>query len=568
MIEKPAPSIFYVLFLLTLILLMSRLRDAQALQTEFARAQQEVRADYLAGKNSRFLPQVRGILATGSGADYHYKSEPQFLYMIERAREFDRNNLIVAQGINRLVANIMQDGFSLDVQTGDTELDKDLGASFWEWGSDRDQSDDEQEKDFGTLAELALRHTIVDGDCLGLPTEDDTLQMVEGHRLRRPSSTRNPLCSHGILFDERKRRKEYWVTKQDINPLATLRTQNDVERYPARDKQGNRQVLHIYDPRRFSQSRGVTAFATLVYALGLHDDIQFATLVKQQVAAVYAIIHEIPDNGDGTSKIPALNNDPKSAAGTRYTEDQEDGTSRTVEGQSPGMRVRGRPGEKITGFAPNIPSPQFFEHAHMVLQFVAVNLDLPLQVFLLDPTKTNFSGWRGSIDQARIRFRRIQRWLIGQFHTPVYKWRVRRRLHGDAVMRRLYEKKSGKYEKAIFGHKWNPPTWKYIEPLKDAQADELRKNANLAPARTIASEKGEDHDDLVKECVDDRFQLFDYAMAKAKELNNKHGFTGDREKQGATWRDMANTAPPTGVKVLDPNTLVKAEQQGDSGANN
>ena len=551
------------LLLALLLTIMPRFRDAQALQKEFASAQQEVRADYLAGKNSRFLPAVRGILASGSGADYHYRSEPQFLYMIERAREFDRNNLVVAQGINRLVANIMQDGFSLDVQTGDANIDEQLGARFWDWGCDPDQCDDEQERDFETLADLALRHTIVDGDCLGLPTEDDTLQMVEAHRMRRPTGTTLKNNVHGILFDERKRRKEYWITKQDLSPFQVLSRVGDVEKYAARDKDGYRQVLHVYDPKRFSQSRGVTAFATLVYALGLHDDIQFATLVKQQVAACFAILREIPDNGDGNTKIPNLATDAAAETGKRYTEDLEDGTTRTVGGISPGMTVRSRPGEKLQGFAPNIPSPEFFTHAHMVLQFVAINLDLPLQVFLLDPTETNFSGWRGAIDQARIRFRKIQKWLIGKFHTPVYQWRVRRAIRGDAVLRKLYEKKSGKYEKALFGHKWNPPTWKYIEPLKDAQADDLREEKNLASGRQLAAEKGQDFDDLYKECFDDRFNKFKYAAELAEKLNALPGF----KETKVTWRDIASQAPPTGVKVIDPNTLVKA-QQGDSGANN
>lgn len=560
MTDSPAPTLIFVFLLLALLLIMADFRDALTLQKEFTRARQEAQNDYLAGKNSRFLPQVRGISSSGSGADYHYRSEPSFLYMIERAREFDRNNLVVGQGINRLVGNVMQDGFSLDVQTGDPEIDEQLGGAFWDWACDPDQCDDEQEKDFETMSQLALRHTIVDGDCLALPTNEDSLCMVEGHRLRRPTGSRNQNCVHGIVFDERKRRKEYWVTKQDIGPLQTLQRVNEVERYAARDKQGNRQVLHIYDPKRFSQSRGVTAFATLVWALGLHDDIQFATLVKQQVAACFAVLKEVPLDFEGGS----LATDTKAATGPRTVEDLEDGTTRTVEGIAPGMTIRGRPGEKITGFAPNIPSPEFFTHAHMVLQFVAINLDLPLQVFLLDPTKTNFSGWRGAIDQARIRFRAIQKWLIGKFHSPVYTWRVRRLLHGDAVLRKLYEMKSGKYEKAIFGHKWNPPTWKYIEPLKDAQADELRKDANLAPARRLASEKGDDYDDLVKECVDDRAQLFTYAAKQAAALNKMPEFAETK----VTWRDLAHQAPPSGVKVLDPNAELKAQQQGDLGANN
>lgn len=540
---------------------MKTARDALELSKAFRQANEEVRADYVAGKNSRFLPAVRGVLSYGSGADYHYRTPNVFYYMIERARDFDRNNLVVAQGINRLVANIMQDGFSLDIQTTDTGLDEALGQYFWDWAESPDLCHDEQELDFTTLAELALRSAIVDGDCLALPTQDGTLQMVEAHRLRTPASSSRINATHGILFDERKRRKEYWITRQDLSPLAQLRTFAEVEKYKARDKDGNRQVFHVYDPKRFSQSRGVTAFATLVYALSLHDDIQFATLVKQQVASCFAIIREIEADQDGGSRVPSLNNDPKAALGSRGSETLEDGTTRTIGGLAPGMDVRGRPGEKIQGFAPNIPSPEFFTHAHMILQFVAVNLDLPLQVFLLDPTKTNFSGWRGAIDQARIRFRRIQRWLISAFHKPVYEWRVRRAMQIDGTIRRMAGAKSGKFN--IFEHKWNPPTWKYIEPYKDAQADQLRMDANLASARNLASEKGVDYDDLYKHCVDDRFERFAYAGRRAEELNKLPGF----KEIPVTWRDLANQAPPSGVKVIDPNQELKAEQE-PAGAGN
>jgi len=37
------------------------------------------------------------------------------------------------------------------------------------------------------------------------------------------------------------------------------------------------------------------------------------------------------------------------------------------------------------------------------LGILAVNLDLPLCVFLLDASETNYSGFRGAIDQARQR---------------------------------------------------------------------------------------------------------------------------------------------------------------------
>ena len=61
----------------------------------------------------------------------------------------------------------------------------------------------------------------------------------------------------------------------------------------------------------------------------------------------------------------------------------------------------------------------------MLLGILAVNLDLPLCVFLLDASETNYSGFRGAIDQARQRWREVQSWMMGLFHGPVYEWKVR-----------------------------------------------------------------------------------------------------------------------------------------------
>lgn len=52
--------------------------------------------------------------------------------MVELARDFDRNDPVVCQAVSRLVENIVREGFVLDPQTGDTELDQELAARFRE----------------------------------------------------------------------------------------------------------------------------------------------------------------------------------------------------------------------------------------------------------------------------------------------------------------------------------------------------------------------------------------------------------------------------------------------------
>ncbi len=61
-------------------------------------------------------------------------------------------------------------------------------------------------------------------------------------------------------------------------------------------------------------------------------------------------------------------------------------------------------------------------------------------MFLLDASETNYSGFRGAIDQARQRWREIQSWMMGSFHRPIYEWKVRQWAVTDATLRKAVER--------------------------------------------------------------------------------------------------------------------------------
>ena len=489
----------------------------------------DIYGDYYASENNRYMPTPRGVAAMGSGADYHYRTEGQYLRMLERARWIDRDNMVVGQGVTRLVANIVQDGFTLDVETGDDGLDGELKSRWTEWAEEPDSCDFEGERSWGDFETLALRNTIVDGDLVILPLALGSLQAVEAHRLRTPHGSRENVVLGVELAADRRRREAYHLTAEEINPQRAVGRRNKFSRYPARDSQGRRQVLHLYDPKRFSQTRGVTAFAPAIIPTVYHDDLQFANLVKAKVASFYAIFRqkEIDSPPTGSNRI----------GGARSTETQSDGSVRTMEQRSPGAEIVGDPGEKLQGFAPNIPNPEFFPHAALILSFIAINLDLPLAVFLLDPSKTNFSGWRGAIDQARLRFRQRQKWLRSRLHTPVYTWKVRQWAAADRAIRTLSQRSDVK----VFGHRWNPPTWPYIEPLKDAAGDDLAVSRNLTSQRRRAAARGVPFDDLSTEIVDDRAILARKAHAKALELQG--------EGLDINWRELAYGHKSDGLQL-------------------
>ena len=492
----------------------------------------ELRADFRAGQDTRFVSRLTGVQPMGSGADYHYRVEQRWLHMLERARHYQRNDQVVGQGIRRVTANIVQDGFRLDVDTGDESIDADLKGGWDEWSTKPDLCHNEGEQCFSAMEALALSTVITDGDVFCLPLKTGALQWVEAHRCRRPANTTRNVV-HGVLMDDNAKRLEYWFTKENLNPYQPLSRVADIRAYPARDENGDRQVLHLYMPYRFSQRRGVSFLAPCSDTVGMHDDVQFATLVKSQMAALIAILHERGPNWE------PMGDQQK---GDRTT-DTVGGFSRSIEGVSAGLEIFGDKDEKLNAFSPNIPSPQFFPHSMMLLTFIAINLDIPVHVLLLDPSNTNFSGWRGAIDQARLRFKQIQGWMVSNFHGPVYEWWVRRRLGADPALARAVNRAGVN----VFAHRWNPPQFPYIEPLTDATADDLQAARCLNSRRRLQAARGRDWDDVSSEIVDDNAMLIRKALEAAKAINEE--FESD-----VNWREVISIPMPdkaTAALALD-----------------
>jgi capsid protein len=180
-----------------------------------------------------------------------------------------------------------------------------------------------------------------------------------------------------------------------------------------------------------------------------------------------------------------------------------------------------------------------------------VNLDLPLCAFLLDASETNYSGFRGAIDQARQRWREIQSWYMGSFHRPIYEWKARQWAVADAALRRAVEKADSLRaslgyipagEVNPFAHVWHAQELPYIQPVDDATADILQAQGLLSSPRRLAASRGIDFGDLTDEIIDDNGQRIEVAHAKAQDLNARLGLD-------LTWRDTLNLSLVEGVQV-------------------
>lgn len=498
---------------------------------KFMGAMDEARSWYSAARRSRFRRVRTGTIAMGSGADYHYAIPTDYLRILEDSRDMDRNDAVIGAVVDRAVTNLIQDGMTVEPCTGDEGVNHELKARWEDWACDPEQCDIQGEHTFTEMEALAVRHMLVDGDIFGLFTQDGPLQMVEAHRPRTPSNTRKN-CVHGVLLDDNRRRLEYWFTRDNVSPLAQIARVKDIVPYSVRSPDGFRQATQLYNPKRISQTRGVSVFAPIFDVAGMKEDIEFAALVKQQVSTCFTIFRSLDANApmDG----------PPGQVGPQWSESQNDGTSRTIENISPGLQIRGKRGEKLEGFMPHVPGEGFLPHMRHLMQIIGLNLGLPLVVALMDASETNFSGWRGAMDQARMGWRRNQQCVVSRWNSPIYQWKVRSFIEDDPALERAAA--SGKIK--LYKHVWQAPRWPYVNPKEDVATDLMRMRNGLSSPRRVQAERGDNWADVSTEICEDNALAICKAKTKAAEINKMFP-----EDPPVHWREVLSLPTPDGVNI-------------------
>jgi hypothetical protein len=173
----------------------------------------------------------------------------------------------------------------------------------------------------------------------------------------------------------------------------------------------------------------------------------------------------------------------------------------------------------------------------------------------MDGSETNFSGWRGAVDEARKGFVADQVNLVRRLNRPAYRWKLAQHLETtkDQALKKAYKKLG----ESIFNHNWNLPTWSYIEPVADAEGDATQlKNALTSPRRLHAA-RGRDWEQIVDETTDDNTYAIEKAQAQAAKLNA--AFPG---APPVNWRDLIALPMPAGTTMAmqDPAAIAVQEK--------
>lgn len=430
----------------------------------------------------------------------------------DRSRAATRNDGYAKGVIDKLVTNIIGTGIKPLSQAKDPAFRLALQALWLRW---TDESDADGLLDFYGQQSLATRTWLEGGETFArlrdrLPS--DGLSVPLQVQLLEPE-----LCPHthdvfsatnkvraGIEFNAIGRRTAYYF--HPSRPEYDDYDQSVLRRIPA-DR-----VCHIYDQLRAGQLRGIphlTQALISLYELDKYDD---ATLMRQQIANLFAGFIKRPANIGTDETLHPMTGEALETA--------PDGSEMLT--MEAGMMQELGEGEDITFSNP--PGPNGYdEFMRQQLSGVAAATGVPYEVLTGDMRGVNDRTVRLVLLEFR---RRIQAWqhqvLVFQFCRPVWKaWMDRVFLSGALPIPIDYLNDPSPWADV----KWVPHGWPYMHPVQDVTAEEKAVRAGFKSRSAVVSEHGEDAE------VVDQEQQNDNTRADA--LGLKYDSDG-RNAKGAT----------------------------------
>lgn len=391
------------------------------------------------------------------------------------------DNVIGAQGM-KLQAQVRK-GETLDKTSNDTiEAGwRDFWRSPWVDG-----------RTSGVIGEhLALKTVANDGECFvrmvsGYPNKfgfalqmldadlvDHTLNVPRGGRFEGQTVNEIRL---GIEVDEWGRAVAMWVW--DSLPDQPQRTR---KRIPASE------ILHLYDPERMNQTRGITWHNAVIVPLKMLDGAMEAEVTAFRAGACQMMVFK-------QAAPPTLSSNGQ-PANINYNIDAR-----------PGGGVTLPPGLEMQQFDPNHPNADVPAFVKSLLRYCAGAWRVSYNALANDLEGVNYSSIRSGLLIERDHWQVLQQWWIDRFRQPVFEAWLRAALLTGGL--RLGSRDPANYTRV----RWIPRGWDWVDPLKDVTAAEKSLQLRLTSRRRLAAKRGDDLEEIFEEIDDERKLAVDYEI--------------------------------------------------------
>ena len=468
------------------------------------------------GFRSAKMAQTDGVVAHGASGDRNMLYDRGKL--LNQSRWFYDNNAIYKGMIDRAIGYIVGNGFTLQMATKNKSYNnkvEKLWKDFWKKPEVRNiLSGRKSEK-------MVAREMILCGDTGFIQTNLGLIQHIEAEQIVGKSPNID-----GIEKDR--------LTGRPISySVSQYNKMGRVDRRTAR-KLTPKFFNFITDPTRPSATRGVPASQAAFPMLHRINDVCDSEAIAWQLLARLAV--SIVRTDGPKLAYDESREDPKATD----TAGKKDLATRITD-MGYALMFQAKPGEEVKGIDRNLPGKDFPASIRMFLRLLGLPLGLPLEIVLLDWTKSNYSQSRAVLEQAYLTFQDRQATQCEDFLDPILEWKLKHWTTQGLIT---------PPKKGALNHVWVKPTFPWIDQLKEAKAWGTKVDRGFAT-----------HNEAMKSLNMDREQAMDIrqlevedAIARAKKIEND---TGTK----VPWEIFAGMEPASKSVVATAEVPEKEEEE-------
>ena len=429
---------------------------------------------------------------------------PDLPTLVARARDLDRNNGVAAGSFQALQDNVVGTGLRLSATPDYRALGKSLEwseewsrnvESLWKTYADTCACDAAYSQSFSGLTQLVFRSALMNGEALALPLWLERpniqwrtcFQMVDTDRLSNPGDSpySNKNLRGGVEIDDYGRPLAYYIRQIPRDtPIYWYGAGDSWARVPAATEWGRKRVIHVFERQRVDQNRGAPILAPVIEQFRMLDAYQRTELQSSIVNALVAGVIETPMDPAGIAEMMGGNPSDYLAAKNEYRVQLEGGTFIPL-----------YPGDKLTPFTPVRPPGTFPQFVETVLRQIGGAMGLPYELVLKDFSKTNYSSARAALLEAWRFFLNRRGWIATYWCQPAYELWLEEVIDAGLVEAEDYYEQRQYYIRA----KWIGPGRGWIDPVKEAQAAEIRMNNLVSTLEAECAEQGLDWNEVLEQ---------------------------------------------------------------------
>ena len=405
-----------------------------------------------------------------------------------RARDLERNSDMMNSVIGAYKRNVIGGGYTLQVKTGDDELNDTIEAAWKKWCK-KQNCDVTGTQSFTQMMRMCMKRKKIDGGILivkrytsdgFLPFKLQTFEVDELDSSQMTPKTQGNKVVGGIELNEYNKPVGYWIRQYPVDSLA-LTTPVYIE---AKD------VIFLYTKHRPSQIREMSDMSPTITRIRDANEFMVAVSVKERIAACLSVFIKktIPTTGIGRGI----------GVGQGVLHDYQ-GKSIT-----PGMIKELNAGDEIQVVNPAGQATDAASYIKLQQRLVGAGQGISYEATSRDMSESNYSSTRQGIIEDEMTYTEEKEMLMEVMDEIYETFVISLWLSGNISVKDFWGKKDKYLE-----HTWIIAPKKWIDPQKEANANRIALNTGQKTFKQIAAEQGRDW----KEQIEEIAEVLEYAKS-------------------------------------------------------